>query len=46
MLLLRDYYPAPDARFAARVQAVLAASEHKQDGVANVGYSPHGAQII
>jgi len=36
VMLLRDWDPAPDACFMARVQAILAAGELKRDGIGKV----------
>ena len=36
LMLLRDWDAAPDARFAARIQAVLAAGELRRDGAHKV----------
>jgi hypothetical protein len=36
LMLLKDWDAAPDARFAARIQAVLAAGEMQRDGVHKV----------
>ena len=41
-MLLRDWEAAPDARFAARIQAVLALGETKRNGSAKVRSACHG----
>ena len=38
LMLLRDWDPAPDACFMARVQAILAAGELKRDGNGKVNH--------